>query len=261
MPSAIWTRLFVSVLLSSFAEQSLGLIPSSHRYGGLSSLNRISPLKFSGDIGVDIYDAQLAVSSFVESQLSTASPTSIAFLYGAGLLTAFSPCSISLLPLTLTYLGGSEVSKSTSTTAFSGSEIAVAKSENKVLSRSLLYATGLATTLTLFGLSAAMLGNVFGSSGAVGDVASLLSSTLFFTMGLYLLGIVNIDFPSFEIKNDKKGILSSGNAQAFVLGGTSALVASPCSSPVLTSLLAFVAASGDATIGTMKNRNKYFYMT
>jgi len=251
MPSAIWTRLFVFVLISSFAEKSLGLIPSSHRYGGLSSLNRISPLKFSGDIGVDIYDAQLAVSSFVESQLSTASPTSIAFLYGAGLLTAFSPCSISLLPLTLTYLGGSEVSKSTSTTTFSGSEIAVAKSENKVLSRSILYATGLATTLTLFGLSAAMLGNVFGSSGAIGDVASLLSSILFLTMGLYLLGIVNIDFPSFEIKNDKQGILSSGNAQAFVLGGTSALVASPCSSPVLTSLLAFVAASGDATIGAI----------
>lgn len=237
------TSISISVLLLSFSEKSVGFLSSSYKNGGTSISKRILPLKFSGDIGVDIYDAQLAVSSFVESQLSTASPTSIAFLYGAGLLTAFSPCSISLLPLTLTYLGGSDVSKSTSN-----------EKDNKVLSRSILYATGLATTLTLFGLSAAMLGNVFGSSGAVGDVASLLSSTLFFTMGLYLLGIVNIDFPSFEFNTDKKGILSSGSAQAFLLGGTSALVASPCSSPVLTSLLAFVASSGDATIGR-KDKN------
>ena len=38
-------------------------------------------------------------------------------------------------------------------------------------------------------------------------------------------------------------------AQAFFLGGSSALVSSPCSSPVLTSLLAFVASSGKPALG------------
>lgn len=200
---------------------------------------RVAPLRFSGDIGVDLYDAQLQVSQFVESQLATASPTSIAFLYGAGLLTAFSPCSASLLPLTLTYLGGSD-SKSSS-------------EQSPVLTRSALYAAGLATTLTLFGLSAALLGNVFGSSGALGDASALLSSLLFLTMGMYLLGFVNIEFPSFDAKvgsGDKKdGILASRSVQAFLFGATSALIASPCSSPVLTALLAYVASSGDTTIG------------
>jgi cytochrome c-type biogenesis protein len=221
-------------------------------------LNRLAPIQLTGDLGVDLYDAQLTVSSFVETQLATASPTSIAFLYGAGLLTAFSPCSISLLPLTLAYLGGSESTKS--------NEVIEGKVDRTVLTRSALYASGLATTLTLFGLSAAMLGNVFGASGLVGDLSALLSSGLFLVMGLYLLGIVEIKFPSFDGKIGKAskesgGIFSNGSVQAFLFGATSALVASPCSSPVLTSLLAFVASSGDATIGLMKSDHSHNLFT
>jgi cytochrome c-type biogenesis protein len=241
---------FVLLSLSGHTTQVQSLRYKSAFYGSKVATQysaRVSPLKFSGDIGVDLYDAQLTVSQFVESQLATASPTSIAFLYGAGLLTAFSPCSISLLPLTVAYLGGSESTKSSDGTK---------EVNNAALSRSILYASGLASTLTLFGLSAAMLGNVFGSSGAIGDASALLSSVVFLVMGLYLLGLVNIEFPSFQGKvgttasDEKSGFFSSGSVQAFLFGATSALVASPCSSPVLTSLLAFVASSGDATIGT-----------
>ena len=225
--------------------QSLLHKPSGYQQrGSFHASGRLTPLRFSGDIGVDLYDAQLTVSQFVESQLATASPTSIAFLYGAGLLTAFSPCSISLLPLTVTYLGGSEAK---------AGDAASGEVNNEVVTRSVLYAAGLASTLTAFGLSAAMLGNVFGSSGAIGDASALLSSVLFLVMGMYLLGFINIEFPSFDAKiksdDNKNGILSSRSAQAFLFGATSALVASPCSSPVLTSLLAYVASSGDATIG------------
>ena len=194
-------------------------------------LQRIaSPLKFSfDDIGVGLYDAQLTVSTFVDTQLATPNPASFAFLYAAGLLTAFSPCSISLIPLTLAYLGGNEATNNVD--------------NSNVVQRSLSYAAGLATSLTLFGLSAAMLGNVFGSSGLLG----LLSSALFLAMGLYLLEIIRIDFPT--IATNRGNEQMSKSAQAFLFGATSALVASPCSSPVLTSLLAVVAASGDASVG------------
>ena len=250
------SRLITCSLLFLFSQnnnQVLSLLNKPAFYNSKVTTrpsNRLAPLQFTGDLGVDLYDAQLTVSSFVETQLATASPTSIAFLYGAGLLTAFSPCSISLLPLTLAYLGGSESTKS--------NEVVEGKVDRTVLTRSALYASGLATTLTLFGLSAAMLGNVFGASGLVGDLSALLSSGLFLVMGLYLLGIVEIKFPSFDGKIGKTsnkeggGVFSNGSVQAFLFGATSALVASPCSSPVLTSLLAFVASSGDATIGTIK---------
>lgn len=196
----------------------------------------VKPLQFSyDDIGVGLYDAQLTVSQFVDTQLASPSPTSFVFLFAAGLLTAFSPCSISLVPLTLAYLGGNEATNTAT---------------NSAAQRSLSYAAGLASMLTLFGLSAAILGNVFGSSGAIGDVSGLLSSLLFLAMGLYLLELIQIDFPSIEAKLGQ-GVAGRlpPTAQAFLFGATSALVASPCSSPVLTSLLAVVAASGNASIG------------
>jgi len=55
--------------------------------------------------------------------------------------------------------------------------------------------------------------------------------------------------------NDKNNDDDNGNASAlfrtFLLGGSSALVASPCATPVLTSILGFVAASRDPALGTI----------
>jgi hypothetical protein len=85
-----------------------------------------SQLKFSTeDIGVGIYDLQIALSRFIETQLSTPTPVSISIIYASGLLTAFSPCSISLLPLTMAYLGDEQ-----------------GKSSNALVTRAGLYAAG-----------------------------------------------------------------------------------------------------------------------
>jgi cytochrome c-type biogenesis protein len=108
-----------------------------------------------------------------------------------------------------------------------------------------LFIVGLAATLTAFGLSAALLGTLFGSSGGFSDVTGLISSGVLIVMGLYLLGIVTFEFPSYEADvNTIGGVQIPPSLQAFLLGATSALIASPCSSPVLTSLLAIVASSG-----------------
>ena len=100
------------------------------------------------DLGVSVYDAQLYVSQFVENQLKTASPTSLAFLYGSGLLSAFSPCSISLLPLTLAYLGGSTSSDS----EVSSTQLTKSTTSDPISFRTISYAAGLASMLTTFGL-------------------------------------------------------------------------------------------------------------
>ena len=229
--------LFVLLVVLFFHCQQTEGFSTSLKFKSLRALplqRKASPLQFSfDDIGVGLYDAQLTVSTFVDTQLATPNPASFAFLYAAGLLTAFSPCSISLIPLTLAYLGGNEATNNVDS--------------SNVVQRSLSYAAGLATSLTLFGLSAAMLGNVFGSSGLLGDASGLLSSALFLAMGLYLLEIIRIDFPT--IATNRGNEQMSKTAQSFLFGATSALVASPCSSPVLTSLLAVVATSGDASVG------------
>jgi len=192
---------------------------------------------WSSDVGVFVYDAQLLFSDLVETQLESATPTSLGVLYAAGLLTSFSPCAVSLLPLTLAYLGGAE-----------------SKTSSSKLLKSIFYAGGLAVTLASLGLIAASLGQVFGSSATYtfgGSLPSLISASVTIAMGLNLLEIIQISFPS---PGDDEKILPLASklpdaVQAFVLGGTSALISSPCSSPVLASLLAYVASSGRPSLG------------
>jgi cytochrome c biogenesis protein CcdA len=51
---------------------------------------------------------------------------------------------------------------------------------------------------------------------------------------------------------DESGKNQRGSlARTFLLGGSSALVASPCATPVLTSILAFVANSNDPALGAL----------
>lgn len=188
------------------------------------------------DIGVTMYDAQLWFSHAVDTQFTTVTPFSLVILFFAGLITSFNPCSMGLIPLTLAYLGGSSDGD-----------------KGTRLSQAVLYAVGLAITLSLFGLSAAFLGQLYGtaantslSSPVISDLPALFSSALILIMGLNLLNIVNFRFPSFRV--GEFGDLPAPS-RALLLGASSALIASPCSSPVLASLLTVVAASHNPTLG------------
>ena len=90
-------------------------------------------------------------------------------------------------------------------------------------------------------------------------------------MGFQLLDLVTLPLPSLQSVNVKKAsdepilidgkgkILDNGGKndsqgslfRTFLLGGSSALVASPCATPVLTSILAYVAGSSDPSLGVV----------
>lgn len=195
-----------------------------------------TPLKIPDfdTISVSVYDSQLWFSHLVETQFTTISPLSLLLLFIAGLLTSFSPCAMSLIPITLAYL----------------SDPSEENTGNRI-KRAVLYAVGLATTLSCFGLAAAFLGQMYGTVAAGGvtalkDVPSILSSALALVMGLSLLEIIGIRFPSIDL-GDFGSVPDS--VRAFLLGGSAALISSDCSSPVLASLLAVVAASNNPTLG------------
>lgn len=215
-------------------------------------------LSFLEDLSVTAYDAQLFMSSTVETQLQTASWTSCGVLYLAGLLTSFSPCAISLLPLTLAYLGASSAG---------GGDVVDTR---RAMLKSVGYAAGLASTFAAFGLASALLGQLFGSSATTSlggsGLPTLFTALVSVVMGLNLLDIVQFSFPSLVIAapaiGDSGGSSTNTAAQslafkvpevvqAFALGSSSTLIASPCSSPVLTSLLAFVATSGNPSLGAV----------
>jgi cytochrome c-type biogenesis protein len=129
------------------------------------------------------------------------------------------------------------------------------------------------------GVAAVELGGVFGGSSSSNAVVGVvLSNVICLAMGLKLLEIIDLPLPSFDFAKatanagtDKdepilldatgtiltsktnSSVTSEGGSllRTFLLGGSSALVASPCATPVLTSILAFVANASNPALGAL----------
>ena len=198
-----------------------------------------------------VYNAESTASSL--ANLSLRNPTnlfsSLPIMYGAGLLTAASPCVWGVLPLTMSYI----------------SAAAGERKDRQTTLPTLAFAGGLATVFCSLGILAATLGGVFGSSGSDNVIIPILSNTVCLAMGLQLLGFVQLPLPSLNLDSSGKTVgdetepvlldgtgqiltketeatdNKSGLFRTFLLGGSSALVASPCATPVLTSILTYVA--------------------
>lgn len=249
-----------------------------------------------------VYSAQSSASGLADVSLGSGavSVTSLGLLYLAGLLTSFSPCSLGLLPLTMSYI----------------SQAAGEREDKAALLPTLAFAAGLASVFCGLGLSVSLLGGVFGaaSAGTVDAgidggvsrqvISVALSAIVTLIMGLQLLDIVRIPLPSLRstqlrplltatgatgtsdssssvlfyeddlpvggsstlsydegdglpVRQTDGDVTASDNDnnpfaalfRTFLLGGSSALLASPCATPVLTSILAFVGASRNPVLG------------
>ena len=186
------------------------------------------------DPSIALYDAQLSAELAVQTQLQTLTPFSALTLYAAGLLTSLTPCCLSMLPLTVAYFA-----------ADSGGS---GKRGGTVLP-ALAFTAGLACALAALGVAAASLGKVFGDTG--GDFLRVTVSLLAVVFGLNLLQLVPLQLGLGSLLIDPSGMGGKvpPAARAFVFGASSALVASPCASPVLATILAFVATLGDPLLG------------
>jgi cytochrome c-type biogenesis protein len=175
-----------------------------------------------------LYELEQFANNLVSTQLNHLSLLSIGIIFVAGLLTSLTPCMLSMLPITIGYIGGYET-----------------KGRLQAATQSTWFALGLATTLAALGIVAATVGRVYGQ---VGVGLPIIVSLIAIIMGLNLLEALPLQMPSFGgmewiSKDLPKGVRS------YLIGLTFGLVASPCSTPVLATLLAWVAAKQDLILG------------
>ncbi|MGJ3252485.1 MAG: cytochrome c biogenesis protein CcdA [Elainellaceae cyanobacterium] len=177
-----------------------------------------------------LYELSQFADQLVESQLDHLSVVSVGIIFLAGLLTSLTPCMLSMLPITIGYIGGYET-----------------KSRIQAAAQSAWFSLGLATTLAGLGILAAIAGRVYGQ---IGIGLPIIVSIIAILMGLNLLEALPLRLPSLGgmewISND----LPEG-ARSYLIGLTFGLVASPCSTPVLATLLAWVSTTKDPLLGSI----------
>lgn len=143
----------------------------------------------------------------------------------AGILTSFTPCSLSSVPLIIGCVGGTGTNNT-----------------KKAFKLSIVFALGMAITFTVLGAMASILGKFMQNGGSWWYI---VLGILMIMMALQTFEIVTfIKSTNFQTKNTKKGYL--GALIAGILGG---IFSSPCSTPVLIVLLALVANSGNMIWG------------
>ena len=143
----------------------------------------------------------------------------------AGVLTSFTPCALSSVPLVIGYVGGA------------------ANNDPKIAFRfSLIFCLGMTLTFTALGTVASIAGKLLQGSGSWWYIALGLLMVL---MALQTWDVFTFTPQNLGIqKNPKRGYV--GAFLAGILGG---FFSSPCATPVLVVLLALVAEQGNILWG------------
>ena len=177
-----------------------------------------------------LYQLAQFANTLVATQLAHLTPVSVGIIFLAGLLTSLTPCMLSMLPITIGYIGGYE-----------------AKTRLQAAVQSTWFALGLATTLAGLGVLAAVVGKIYGQ---IGLGLPIVVSAIAILMGLNLLEALPFRLPSWGGMDWFSQELPT-SAKSYLIGVTFGLVASPCSTPVLATLLAWISTTKDPVLGSL----------
>ncbi len=178
---------------------------------------------------------ELAISDLAHSSeqlitngLKDITPISLIIVFAGGMLTSLGPCALSLLPITIAYLAGFN-------------------DKQTPFIRSLAFCTGIVISLIFLGSLSGLFGKIYGQLPV--EFSSLVS-ILAIVMGLNLLGIIKFrmfngpDLNSFK-ERFPKPIAPIAAGVAF------GMAASPCTTPVLAVLLAWISQNSSPVRGML----------
>ena len=173
------------------------------------------------------------------SQFLKETPTAYLFIafFVLGLALAFTPCVLPMLPILSSIVFGTQGSKP------------IKKSRAAVLAAA--YILGMALMYALAGVLMAALGS--GAQQALQNPIVLSAfALLLLALAGSLFGFYNLQFPqSWQVYIDRIAGRQKGGSitGAFILGGISTLVASPCITAPLAGVLGFIAHTGSMSLG------------
>ncbi|MBM4379832.1 MAG: thioredoxin family protein, partial [Deltaproteobacteria bacterium] len=149
----------------------------------------------------------------------------------AGLLTALTPCVYPLIPVTVSVFGAGKQ----------------ADGRGRAVMLTSAYVVGMGLVFALLGVAAARSGAAFG--------AQLANPWVVTGLAVFMLVLATSMFGAFELAlppalaERLTGVGGAGLLGAFLMGSVSGFLAAPCTGPVLSGLLAFVAKSQDSVLG------------
>jgi len=142
----------------------------------------------------------------------------------AGVVASFGPCSIATIPLIIGYVSKEE-----------------GKNKRSPLIYSLVFSIGVAITFTILGILSSTIGRIF---IGIGNYLYIILGIIMLIVGLQMIDIINFRSKSCKVSKKGKGIFG-----VFLLGILGGVISSPCATPVLIAILAFVAQKGNILLG------------
>ncbi|MBI4924828.1 MAG: sulfite exporter TauE/SafE family protein [Bdellovibrio sp.] len=192
------------------------------------------------------------VSNFLNSLLSLEPAQShighyllaVIVTYAGGVLSSLTPCVYPMIPITVSVVGG-----------ISGHS---RRSWKEVLFRIIAYMIGMTLVYSFLGVAAGLTGKIFGSFTNTSGWYLFLGIILTLA-SLMMLEVIRFDPSQFIHKlkrsHTKQHHLANPkevtHLGAFFLGISSGFIATPCTTPALTSVLAFIAQTQSVGVGLL----------
>jgi thiol:disulfide interchange protein DsbD len=159
----------------------------------------------------------------------------VTFFFGAGLLLAFTPCVLPMIPI----LSGIIVGRSSHPTKMHGFLL------------SLAYVLGMALTYAAIGVAAGLSGTLLSSAlqtpWALGSFAAI-----FVLLSLSMFGFYELQLPAAlqnKLSNTGNRLHGGHLSGVFVMGALSAVIVSPCVAAPMAAALLYIGQTRDAMLG------------
>lgn len=158
------------------------------------------------------------------------SPFDFLIAFFGGFLASLTPCVYPLIPISAGYILGN-----------------AHDSKKKGLFLSLSYVTGIAITYSILGVLAVLTGGIFGKFSS-NPVVNIVSGILILIFGLSMFDLFNFNF-TFPLSLKLPAHLRGSHLPALLLGMVSGLMISPCLTPILAAILAYLSTTKNVFYG------------